>query len=420
MKAEYTGNKIAELRKAKNLTQKELAQKLHVTDKAVSKWECGINFPDMGIIEELAKSLDSTPSILLGLEAATKEEIVNSFSEISSQQSEAAEKEIQQVGWITLFATIFLIIFLDPAKMPWYVNSLLCAIGMVSFYTLIKYQAIKGFELLDTILAEIVVFDGIIFLLIQLVAGNNPHILVSAVIIGSAVVCTQILFYRVMKPQWMKFIPTVVSISWLTWGILLELSKASGSNRYVGELVVYYILPAASCFIAWLICRKLDKEKERLLSSIKPFAIVLVVALVLISLLGQDLLAKVYVQVFHSHLEVYAEELLDKAGNASEGAANVYMHDEGELCMTDTYGIWKVSCYPDDNMVEFDVGGKGLVFDSTYWGFYYSSDNEHKVFQAADIPLNVNTDSADWYGEGDNWGKSMRLQDKWFWFEANF
>lgn len=88
----------------KNLTQKEVAQKLHVTDKAVSKWERGINFPDLGLMEELAVVLDSTPSILLGLEDATKEEIVTSFAEISSQQTEDAEKEIQQVGWITLFA----------------------------------------------------------------------------------------------------------------------------------------------------------------------------------------------------------------------------------------------------------------------------------------------------------------------------
>ena len=54
MNAEYTGKKIAELRKEKNLTQKELAKKLHVTDKAVSKWERGVNFPDLGLMEALA------------------------------------------------------------------------------------------------------------------------------------------------------------------------------------------------------------------------------------------------------------------------------------------------------------------------------------------------------------------------------
>lgn len=407
MNAEYTGKKIAELRKEKNMTQKELADKLHVTDKAVSKWERGMNFPDLGLMEELADALETTPSILLGLEDATKEEIVNSFAEISNQQSEEAEKEIQQVGWITLFAGIFLIIFLEPSKMHWSISGLLGGIIGVAIYVLKKYKAIQRFALLDTVLTEVIVMDGFIFLMIQLVTGSNPHIIVSAIMIGIAVVCAQILFYRVMKPQWMKFLLVVVSIAWLCWGILLELSKETWVNRYAGEFVVYYILVALECFITWFVCRKLDKEREKLTSSIKPFIIVFVTALFLIYLLGQDLIAKTYVQVFHSHLESYAEELLDKS-------------EDYEDVLHDTYGFWDVTCYTGDNMVEFSVGGKGLVFNSTYWGFYYSPDNTHKVYQGGDIPLNVNKDLADWYGEGDNWGKTIRLRDKWFWYEASF
>lgn len=41
MDASYTGEKISELRKEKGLTQKDLAELLNVTNKAVSKWECG-------------------------------------------------------------------------------------------------------------------------------------------------------------------------------------------------------------------------------------------------------------------------------------------------------------------------------------------------------------------------------------------
>ena len=405
MNAEYTGKKIAKLRKEKNLTQKELAQKLHVTDKAISKWERGINFPDLGLMEELASALDSTPSILLGLEDATKEEIVTSFAEISSQQTEDAEKEIQQVGWITLFAGIFLFIFLEPSKMHWSISGLLGAIIGVSVYVLKKYKAIQKFELLDVVLAEVVVFDGFIFLMIQLVTGSNPHDIVSSIIIAVAVVSIQILLYRVMKPQWMKFLPVVVSGCWLLWGILLEVSKSTWANHYIEEFIIYYFLPAAACFITWFICRKRDVKKEKISSSIKPFAIVFATAMFLVCLLGQDLLAKTYVQVFHKNLEAYAEELLDRA--------------EGEY-IVDKYGFWEVTCYTDENMVEFFVGGKGLVFNSTYWGFYYSPDNTHEVFQGADIPLNVNGDLADWYGEGDNWGKSIRLRDKWFWYEASF
>ena len=45
MDATYTGNRILELRKERGLSQKELAEKMNVTDKAVSKWERGLNFP---------------------------------------------------------------------------------------------------------------------------------------------------------------------------------------------------------------------------------------------------------------------------------------------------------------------------------------------------------------------------------------
>ena len=54
------GNFIAQRRKALGLTQKDLASKLHVTDKAVSKWETGKGLPDLKIMEPLAEALEVT------------------------------------------------------------------------------------------------------------------------------------------------------------------------------------------------------------------------------------------------------------------------------------------------------------------------------------------------------------------------
>ena len=51
------GSFVAQLRKERGLTQKELAQRLHVTDKAVSKWETGRGFPDLKLLEPLAQTL---------------------------------------------------------------------------------------------------------------------------------------------------------------------------------------------------------------------------------------------------------------------------------------------------------------------------------------------------------------------------
>lgn len=57
MDGQEFGAFITELRKEKGWTQRQLAEKLNVSDKAVSKWECGKGFPDIKMIEPLAEAL---------------------------------------------------------------------------------------------------------------------------------------------------------------------------------------------------------------------------------------------------------------------------------------------------------------------------------------------------------------------------
>lgn len=59
------GRFIAELRKEKKLTQKDLAAQLHITDKAISKWERGLSFPDITLLTSVADILGVTTSELL-------------------------------------------------------------------------------------------------------------------------------------------------------------------------------------------------------------------------------------------------------------------------------------------------------------------------------------------------------------------
>ena len=67
MDKERTGQLITELRKEKGLTHKQLADALNVTDKAVSKWERGLSFPDISMLEPLSELLDvSIMEILAG------------------------------------------------------------------------------------------------------------------------------------------------------------------------------------------------------------------------------------------------------------------------------------------------------------------------------------------------------------------
>ena len=60
-----TGKTIKELREKQKLTQKELAEKINVSDKTVSKWETGKGLPDVAIMEELAKALGTSITELL-------------------------------------------------------------------------------------------------------------------------------------------------------------------------------------------------------------------------------------------------------------------------------------------------------------------------------------------------------------------
>lgn len=62
---------IKKARAKKGLTQKELAARLHVTDKAVSKWERALSFPDIGLLGDISKELEIPLSELLDVEDIT-------------------------------------------------------------------------------------------------------------------------------------------------------------------------------------------------------------------------------------------------------------------------------------------------------------------------------------------------------------
>ena len=65
MDAKTFGAFLARMRKSQGLTQAELAQQLHVTDKAVSRWERGVGLPDINTLEPLADALGLTLADLM-------------------------------------------------------------------------------------------------------------------------------------------------------------------------------------------------------------------------------------------------------------------------------------------------------------------------------------------------------------------
>lgn len=77
MNTAKTGSFISQLRKEKGLTQKQLADALGVTDKAVSRWENAKNYPDIELLEQIAQFFDVTVSELLEGKRIPKENLAD-------------------------------------------------------------------------------------------------------------------------------------------------------------------------------------------------------------------------------------------------------------------------------------------------------------------------------------------------------
>lgn len=82
MDAKKTGRLISELRTEKGLTQKELASKLQVTDKAISRWETGKGYPEATIMQALSELLGISVDELLSGERKQPD-----LSEVTPQQA---------------------------------------------------------------------------------------------------------------------------------------------------------------------------------------------------------------------------------------------------------------------------------------------------------------------------------------------
>lgn len=84
---------VAQLRKEQNLTQKELADRLHVTDKAVSKWETGKGFPDVKLLEALAQELGvSLVELLQGARTEKESLTIGEAGEVLTQAIDQSQR----------------------------------------------------------------------------------------------------------------------------------------------------------------------------------------------------------------------------------------------------------------------------------------------------------------------------------------
>lgn len=127
MDYQKVGLLIATLRKEKGLTQKELSDKLGITDRAVSKWERGHGCPDVSLLDDLSRILDVSILEILKGRRLDKDEIMNNRNIIESMNysKESIKYKIKRYSNITaivLITAICLMLLFLNLKSMYYMN----------------------------------------------------------------------------------------------------------------------------------------------------------------------------------------------------------------------------------------------------------------------------------------------------------
>lgn len=118
MDAVKTGALIAQARKEKGITQRELAERVYVSVQAVSKWELGKNFPDLTLMEPLADELGLTVTELLAGERGEQpgEEAVRDSLRFGESQ---LRPKIKRWKWLFILAAALLLAVLAGLGYVW-------------------------------------------------------------------------------------------------------------------------------------------------------------------------------------------------------------------------------------------------------------------------------------------------------------
>ena len=149
------GKFIAECRKKVNLTQMQLADKLSITDKAISKWERGISMPDTSIMLELCDILKISVNELLSGEKISMENNNQTNEQLLLEMAKELEKKnktiwnamwtIMIVSIIGLIGGLAIIAFFMPEG-PWMIVAILalCVAFLIPCFYALKLEVSVG------------------------------------------------------------------------------------------------------------------------------------------------------------------------------------------------------------------------------------------------------------------------------------
>ena len=150
------GQFIAERRKNRNLTQLQLAEKLNITDRAVSKWENGKSLPDASIMIDLCKELELSVNELLSGEVIKMEEkekkAEENLLELKRQKEEADKRLLAMEIVIGVFGVVFLLTMTFIASfisMPDWLRIVLIGVGTVAVFAMafiaVRIEQVAGY-----------------------------------------------------------------------------------------------------------------------------------------------------------------------------------------------------------------------------------------------------------------------------------
>ena len=150
------GKFIAECRKKHNITQMQLAEKLGITDRAVSKWETGKSMPDSAIMLQLCRILEITVNDLLSGKLVAGEnynkEMENKLIEMVRQKETADKRMLALEIFIgVIFSVVFFVLIMVASfvQMADWIRILLILLGFIPFAVaipfLIKIEQTAGY-----------------------------------------------------------------------------------------------------------------------------------------------------------------------------------------------------------------------------------------------------------------------------------
>ena len=132
------GKFIAECRRKENLTQMQLAEKLNITDRAISKWETGKSMPDSSIMLELCDVLKISVNDLLSGEVVTMDnynkELENNLIEMVMQKEEADKRLLRLeivLGIIAVLPLMAAVVIASIVSMEEWKDGLLVGLSLL-------------------------------------------------------------------------------------------------------------------------------------------------------------------------------------------------------------------------------------------------------------------------------------------------